>query len=585
MVKALDAGQQREFCDQVVLLAAQGLKDFQQDCSNIGVLSAENLQEFLEKLKKVFFPTWGLACLVVNEGFINSYNETVLKEGGLKAGVRAKAVEMEEAFKKYLSESPEVYGKFMIKHWTKSVESMLAEFFEVQPLFDLWKSSQFKIEDFQHMAVSIKLNTKMKEKFTCFLADNTDLSSDFTQSTVDENKTGTGSVDVSLQDMLAEDSKKTGNEKLTTEDYLKYNLASQQKFQLLLSKNIGTMAESISSLAKNQNNLQTQLIDLAKLSADPQDSGVSSTLYNDFTITQQLHHFFLPENDLFSGTPRSAVTFTKHLVESVFPNVKNTLNRITIIKRCMSPELVPLFESEIKKYGYEAACHKFIVTVLGRYSDRLGAANDILEEFFKSNFPFRQNEEYNPIFCTNFMTKLEALITELRFFGMSNLINNFHFYNKFISCLPFKMYESWNVRVQEKDLFLKEVFGYDEKNNSIHYWVRKTTKLSNGSSKVNVEKHKYPAEADKNDHEVSFKLQDFIDFLKDFWLKRKANSFYNSRGGSSGNSDFQGTSNLGFGNSDNGQNHQSSLFALNSGTGQQRNNGKQCNSSQIRKKL
>ena len=151
MVKALDAGQQREFCDQVVLLAEQGLKDFQQVCSNNDILSAENLQDFLEKLKKVFFPTWGLACLVVNEGFINSYNETVLREGGLKAGVSAKAVEMEEAFKKYLSESPEVYGKFMIKHWTKSVESMLAEFFEVQPLFDLWKSSQLKIEDFQHI--------------------------------------------------------------------------------------------------------------------------------------------------------------------------------------------------------------------------------------------------------------------------------------------------------------------------------------------------------------------------------------------------------------------------------------------------
>ena len=146
----------------------------------------------------------------MNEGFINSYNETVLKEGGLKAGVRAKAVEMEEAFKKYLSESPEVYGKFMIKHWTKSVESMLAEFFEVQPLFDLWKSSKFKTENFQHMAVSIKLNTKMKEKFTSFLADNTDMSSDFVQGATDENKSATGGVKVSLQDMLVEDSKKLG---------------------------------------------------------------------------------------------------------------------------------------------------------------------------------------------------------------------------------------------------------------------------------------------------------------------------------------------------------------------------------------
>ena len=109
------------------------------------------------------------------------------------------------------------------------------------------------------------------------------------------------------------------------------------------------MAESISSLAQNQNNLQTQLLNLAKLSTNPQSSGLSNTLYNDLTISQNLDLFVLTENDLFSGTPRSAVTFTKHLVESVFPNVKNTLNRITIIKKCMSPELVPLFESEIKK--------------------------------------------------------------------------------------------------------------------------------------------------------------------------------------------------------------------------------------------
>ena len=206
----------------------------------------------------------------------------------------------------------------MIEHWTKSVESMLAEFFEVQPLFDLWKSSKFKTENFQHMAVSIKLNTKMKEKFTSFLADNTDMSSDFVQGATDENKSATGGVKVSLQDMLVEDSKKTGNEKLTTEDYLKYNLASQQNFQQLLSNNIGTMAESISSLAQNQNNLQTQLLNLAKLSTNPQSSGLSNTLYNDLTVSQNLDLFVLTENDLFSGTPRSAVIFTKHLVESVF---------------------------------------------------------------------------------------------------------------------------------------------------------------------------------------------------------------------------------------------------------------------------
>ena len=71
--------------------------------------------------------------------------------------------------------------------------------------------------------------------------------------------------------------------------------------------------------------------------------------------------------------------------------------------------------------------------------------------------------------------------------------------------------------------------------------------------------------------------------MKDFWLKRKANSFYNNREGGSGNSRFQDTSNLGFGSSGNGQNRQNSVFAFNSGTSQQKNQGKQANFSQIRK--
>ena len=501
--------------------------------------SSSEFEEILLELQKTFLPYWGFIEILRSEVIITSVNTEEILSGGLNNAIIQSYDKLELAFRDFLEENDEFHREFKSKILTRNVtqRAMLSDQFQVEPVYDYWIEKEHELAILQHVGYNIKNDVNCRAKFVAFSAQQTnDLApikalqknqpvpnGDTTPIENQDNTEQQGGVNTQQSVPLNENSESEEEElSITTKDIDKIlqpgseaGAQSAAILKLFLKSQFSTsarMQKAVEDLKDAYmvgiNNNQTQAVNC------------SPSHMENLLQMSHLDKFMLTGKDQFDGSPKNALKFVRHMLETVFPKVPDDLNRIHILKMSMTEKMQKQNLTALSSFN-DKACEEIVIEILDRYSDRVTAAEDLLQEFLSDHFPFPVDAERKEQFMVGFIKDLENLQKTLKLYGMTNMVDNFFFYKELKKIIPVPMLRKWLGRVKEKDFYQKSVFRYERTAKALKYKVKKIDLTAGGRELESVQFFSYPAAQSATKHEIKFELKLFVNWLKHYWLKRE----------------------------------------------------------------
>ena len=239
----------------------------------------------------------------------------------------------------------------------------------------------------------------------------------------------------------------------------------------------------------------------------------------DSNISTNLHKYDLAPELKFDGTSKKLVYFVRHLVTKVFPDVKRDQDRLVVLQRNVTTDMLKLIDSFMQSHlDSQNAIFEFLNYLISQYGDRNALSLQTVTDFLASiNF-----DHNNKIECENFKNDLMIFNSLMNFLGTSTYINNCWFLKDFLAKIPRFVNYKWDQHVSKHDLHIRRIFSVKD-NCSLFYNVQpevadhlKKHQKPTDSIDVFI---KCPPEVGSTKHHVQFVFKTFIDWFENFYIK------------------------------------------------------------------